>query len=293
MTTTTTTLPNHQFQRPIGVWILTVYAGLFYGIQPIVFELFSLLFGSEKQSYTIFASIITFILFVLQVVTVFVATKVWKGRINFGNLLAILVVLQSVCHIVSRIRWLLPLIGDSAQPAHFIEYYQILSLWDIATNVLLSLTYLIYFFREKALFSSEKGLLANYIKGSIPQGKKEYAILVGSLTVFIHWLMKVPFNIVLAEMVNKILSMPNELIAMGLRLLVPSNPQFYSYSTSSQLLVDSIYTPVIGAFFWFGVGLVMASFVRQFRWAIILSLVVKFILMLMAAGVVFLAILAL
>ena len=64
--------PSTQFTRPIGVWILTIYAALFVGIVPL---LLTILFGgsiSELGLGVIFA--IPF-----YIATFFCAFKTWQG----------------------------------------------------------------------------------------------------------------------------------------------------------------------------------------------------------------------
>ncbi|MBN1304675.1 MAG: hypothetical protein JXA13_09600 [Anaerolineales bacterium] len=65
--------PNDPL-RPSGVWALTIYAGIFAGISPLVFNILLVITGNVDQPVSLLLSIL------LNIAIVYFAIGAWQGK---------------------------------------------------------------------------------------------------------------------------------------------------------------------------------------------------------------------
>ena len=65
--------PNEPL-RPIGVWALTIYAGLFAGISPLIFNILLLVTGGADEPISLAFSIL------LNIGIIYFAFRTWQGK---------------------------------------------------------------------------------------------------------------------------------------------------------------------------------------------------------------------
>lgn len=279
---TTHTIPaNTRPDRPLGVWILSLYAALILGFQTAVYNLLDFSWGSSLPTEPAILVWLAVIAFFLGIGVLIAAIGTWQGKPAFRNALIVQVILISLVNLTSTLLYFLMWVAFSSPAPEMISSAQISITINIAGYLIVVAIFVVYFLRRREFFqpgqdSQPEGFLTSL--DAVPESRS-YFLLAGSLVVFLHWFVVFPSGGLSG--LNIFLTMPDALIDSLLIAFFYPQPFAVFIETGPIVIIQKVISPILSAVFWFALGIGLAYKIKPLKRVLAVCLGIKIVLLLL------------
>ena len=269
-------LPPTKGKPPLGLIVLLIYTGLFYGLLPIASRIvfpFSRYYNLiEEMPFAVLTLTVAPILGIGVILSVI---GTWKGNVKTRNVFVCLLVVLSLTYLIS-------IVGTWAQNSRQAItgamgiIYPLQTMGSVVRHLLTPLLAIWYFRQQNAKIFFADGDRPDQpdVHSNDARGITVRHVLAGSIIIVLvyRFICAIPF--------------PEE----GVLPMIANAPEFPlsvllgRYIHVDQSILLNLIASLVSTFLWFMIGATLVVFVRRVRWIILICIVLEGLLM---AGVYF------
>ncbi len=260
-------LTSTKLKPPLGLLVLLIYTGLFYGLLPIL----SRIIIPFSRYYTLieempFAVLTLTVAPILGIGMTLSAIGTWKGSVKARNMFVCLLVVLCIIYLFSIIGNWAPNSRRALSGAMGIVY-PLQTMWSVARHLLTPLLS-IWYFRQpnvKVFFTDGDQSDSRQVQSDSVIGTTTRKVLAGGFIVALvyRFICAIPFP---EESVLPMIAKAPEF---------PLSVLLGQYIHMDQSILMYIMAPLVGTLWWFIIGAILVRFVRKLKWIIIICIILE------------------